>query len=313
MAYYDEQLQSLLEQTTRKKRLDTMLAELYVQQEALSERVRELDAIRLDEQADVGRLEGGSLASFFYNVIGRMDKKLDKERAEARAAQVKYDAAAHELAAVTKDIEHTEAELSQLFGCEERYEETLNAKAREIKASGTGGAEEILKAEANIAFYGSQKKEIREALAAGQKALDTANDIIPSLDSAEGWGTWDLLGGGLISDLAKHGHLDEAQARVERLQGELRRFKTELADVTVSADLRIGIDGFLRFADYFFDGIFADWAVLDRISESQERMRATKGQIESALNRLRVMELGADKKLQTEREQLRELITRTHF
>ena len=75
------------------------------------------------------------------------------------------------------------------------------------------------------------------------------------------------MGGGLIADLAKHSRLDDAQASVEYLQSQLRAFRTELADVTISADFQVNIDGFLRVADYVFDGIFADWAVLDRINQ----------------------------------------------
>lgn len=55
---------------------------------------------------------------------------------------------------------------------------------------------------------------------------------------------------------------------MEYLQSQLRAFRTELADVTISADFQVNIDGFLRFADYVFDGIFADWAVLDRINQA---------------------------------------------
>ena len=125
------------------------------------------------------------------------------------------------------------------------------------------------------------------------------------MDSAEGWGTWDLLGGGLISDIAKHSHLDEAQSKVQNLQSELRRFKTELSDVTINADMQVSVDGFLRFADYFFDGLFADWAVMDKISQSKSSVQSTKSQIESVLSRLRSMEASSDqtiKKLEDEKD-----------
>ena len=70
MTYYDEQLQRLQAQTARAKQLESMLRELRGQQAALSARVRELDAVKRKEQVDVDRLEGRSLAAFFYNVIG---------------------------------------------------------------------------------------------------------------------------------------------------------------------------------------------------------------------------------------------------
>ena len=67
MTYYDEQLKQLHGQVVRMHQLQAMTEELRTQRTALSAQVRELEAIKLEEQADVERLEGGSLASFFYN------------------------------------------------------------------------------------------------------------------------------------------------------------------------------------------------------------------------------------------------------
>ena len=286
MTYYDEELQQLQEQMARSKQLEAMIKELRNQRDSLTAQVRELESIKLEEQADVDRLEGRSLAAFFYNVIGKMDEQLDKERQEAYAARVKYDAAARELEGVEADLRRYESELSALRGCEHRYDEVLKEKADAIKAAGGSNGEEILKLEERNAFLESQKKELQEAISAGNAALSTTQQVLSSLDSAEGWGTWDLFGGGLVANLAKHSHLDEAQGAIEQLQSQLRRFKTELADVTIQADMQVNVDGFLRFADYFFDGLFADWAVLDKINQSQSQVQNTKSQIASVLSRL---------------------------
>lgn len=289
MTFYDEKLATLQEKIARFRQLDAMLDELRKQRSDLSARVRELEVVKLDEQADVERLEGRSLASFFYNVIGKKDEQLSKERQEAYAARVKYDAAARELEAVESDIRRYEAERSALCGCEMEYATTLKEKAAAVKAAGGNRAEEILKLEERNAFLESQRKELREAISAGEAARTTAESVLASLDSAEGWGTWDLMGGGLLADMAKHSHLDEAQGSVERLQSQLRRFKTEMADVRIQADIQVNIDGFTRFADYFFDGLFVDWAVMDEISQSKSRVYETNCQIGSALSNLRSM------------------------
>ena len=295
MTYYDEKLKALQEKISRSRQLTSMLKELRGQRDTIAARVRELEAIKVDEQADVDRLEGRSLASFFYNVIGKMDERLNKEREEAYAARVKYDAAARELEAIDGDIQRCESELSGLRGCEREYEATLREKANAVKSEGGARAEEILKLEERQAYLESQKKELREAISAGNSARSTAESVLSSLDSAEGWGTWDLLGGGLLADMAKHSHLDEAQGAIERLQSQLRRFKTELADVTIHADMQVNVDGFLRFADYFFDGLFADWAVMDKISQSQSQVQSTKNQIDSVLSRLNSMMSAAER------------------
>ncbi len=308
MTKFDELLKSLRAQVERQRKLRSMLESLYAQQRELSARERELAAIRAHEQADVDRLEGRSLAAFFYDVVGKMGEKLDKEKAEARAAAVKHDAVKRELEAVEYHIRSAETELGSLKGCEKRYAETLEQKAAAVKARDPKNAAEIMRLEDRIAHTENQIREIEEAISAGGAALDTANSIASSLSSAEGWGTWDLLGGGLLSGIAKYGHMDDAQREVENLQVQLDSFRTELADVEISSDLRVGIDGFLRFADFFFDGLFADWAALSHIHSSQEQIYATGSQIEDVLGRLDSMKSAAEHELGRLKAELDSLI-----
>lgn len=308
MSVYDEELRALREQMERKRQLEAMLKDLRAQRWELAARVSELEKVKLEEQADVDRLEGHSLAAFFYGVIGKMDEKLTQERQEAYAARVKYDAAVRELSTVEEDLERKETEYRRLEGCEERYAQVLREKREVLKAAGGETAEAILALEERLAALRSQQKELSEAVSAGQCALVTANEILNSLDSAHGWATWDMLGGGLVADLAKHSHLDSAQAAVEQLQVELRRFKTELADVTIYADLQVSIDGFLRFADYFFDGLFVDWAVMDRISQSQAAVEETRWKITEVLDRLNAMSAAAERERAENQERLDALV-----
>lgn len=280
-------LAELREQIARFHQLEARTGALRAQRQELTRKVDDLQQKKLDEQADVDRLEGGrSLAAFFYGVIGKMDQKLTRERREAYEARVKYDAAARELAAVEDALARDEAELRQLSGCEKNYRQALDEKARTLREKGGPAAERLTGLEKELAEVERQKKELREALDAGETALRTADEILARLASAEDWATIDLVGGGFLSGMAKHSRLDEAQELVEQLQVELRRFKTELVDVSVDTDLQIEIDGFLRFADYFFDGLFADWAVMDRIDRSQEQAGQTRRQIQSVIDRL---------------------------
>lgn len=293
-----EDLRRLRAQIERKRQLEAQVRELRAQREHLTRRVQELQRQMQMEQADVDRLEGHSLAAFFYGVVGKMDEKLTKERREAYAARVKYDAASRELSGLEAELLEREAEQRTLSGCESRYAQALRARGEALKAAGGAIGAKILELEERLAELESQRRELREAVSAGEAARNTADAILSSLGSAEGWATWDLVGGGLISDLAKHSHLDEAQRMVEQLQVQLRRFKTELADVTIQADLQISIDGFLRFADYFFDGLFADWMVLDRIGQSQSQAQETRNQIQLVLDRLAALQRATDREQQ---------------
>ena len=189
------------------------------------------------------------------------------------------------------------------------YRAALADKARQLQDAGGPTGERLRALEAREAALTGQLRELREAVEAGEAARVSAEGILSSLDSAEGWGTWDLLGGGLFADLAKHGHLDDAQQQVEELQVQLRRFHTELADVEIRADMQVQIDGFLRFADFFFDGIFADWAVMNRIHDAQQQVEGTRDQISRVLTRLETLEQDAGRELAEIREERERLVT----
>lgn len=307
MKFYDEKLQEMAQRTDRKRKLEAEVADLRAQEKELREKTQELLQKKQAEESDVERLEGISLAGLFYSIIGKKDEKMSTEQREAYEAAVKYKAAALELDSVKEDIERKEAELLTLENCEEEYDRLLEEKAALVKASDVPEAEKIMELEKQMTWIEGQRKEVAEAVAAGRYALQASTEILSKLDSAHSWGTWDLIGGGLLTDMMKHSRLDEAQRGVEELQVRLRRFKTELADVKIEADAEVSVNGFLRFADYFFDGLFVDWAVLDKINRSREQIQKTDNQIRSVLQRLHNMDdglAGAYSEKEEERDRL---------
>lgn len=308
MTYYDETLQTLQQQKADKVRLEAKRKVLKTQEAMLMSQLRDLERIKFKEEADVDRLSRRSLANFYYKVIGKKDGMLTKEQEEAYAAQVKYDAALHSLAAVKKDLSDLSEQLLPLRDCDRKYDETLAAKRDALLASGDPIAEQIMGLEMLCTNLESQKKEIDEAIKAGEQAMGIAQSVLESLGKAENWGKWDLIGGGLGADIAKHSHLDDAQRKIDLLQDALRRFKTELTDVRIQAQMQVQVDGFLRFADYFFDGLFADWSVLGRIQNSQSQVYSTKKQLDDAVKKLHTMKDAATREQAAAKAKRGELI-----
>lgn len=308
MAVFDEKLQELQRQIARQKKLCAVVEDLRRRVNALLAQEEELAAAREMEQADVDKLEGRTLAAFFYGLIGSKEERLELERQEARAAAVKHDAVVLQLRDAQEELRVREKELEGLHGCERKYQEALREKAQAIKAAGAADGSEILRLEEEIGKLDAQQHELREAILAGERARSQADQVLAHLDSAEGLSTWDMLGGGLLADLAKHDELDQAQGQTEQLQIYLNRFKTELADVTIRADLQVQMDGFTRFADFFFDGLFADWVARDHIHQSQDRVHHTRTQINSVLNRLEQMSRENERNRNRAKQKLDELI-----
>ncbi len=280
------ELNALSQQLGRRDKVAAMLKSLGDEERTLRRREEELKAALHKEEADVGRLEKTGAASVLYALLGKREEKLSDERREAAAAQLKYDAALRQLDDCLARAEVLRREQWELADAPRRYERA-HEKLLELLREDPAYARRLADLERRQGENAAQLKELDESVAAGNAVMGQVEYIEQHLGSAEGWGTWDLLGGGLISDLAKHSHLDEAQEGAQRLQALLSRFRTELADVTVTARLgAVNVEGFLRFADYFFDGLIADWSVLNRIRDSRESVAEVRRQVRTALRKL---------------------------
>ena len=311
MTVFDEKLQELQKQMARQKKLRAEVDDLQRNIAALAVRERDLAAARAAEQVDVDKLEGRTLAAWFYGLTGSRENRLEAERQQARAAAVKHDAVVLQLQEAKEELRVRQKELDGLRGCEMQYQETLRKKAQVIKERDSVRGGEILELEEKIGWLDGQCAELNEAISAGGRACSQADRVLEHLNSAESLSTWDMMGGGLLTDLAKHEELDCAQEQTEHLQLCLDRFRTELADVTIHADLCVQMDEFTRFADFFFDGLFADWAVRDHIHQSQDRVSHTRSKIRMVLNRLEQMRREIIREREQAKQKLDELIIRS--
>lgn len=129
-------------------------------------------------------------------------------------------------------------------------------------------------------------REIEQAQRAGQRALESLYEVQDSLGTARNWGIFDLLGGGLLTDMMKHSRIREASLRMEEAREHLLEFQRELKDVELPLDLRMEVGGFLSFADFFFDGVIADYLVQSRIGEAREQVEDAIFQVNRLLEQL---------------------------
>lgn len=280
----------------RSEQLQKRLQNLYKQREALAAQEAELREARLDEAEDVENLEGRSLARFIYSLTGSLDDKLEKERAEARAAAVKHDSVVRELEDLDDDIAETGAELRELSGCEVRYSEAIHLRAAELKVSGSSVGGKLRELERTRSAMEERRREAQEAVSAGERALAAANEVVYSLEDSSDMATLDLFTDSFFVNMAKYSSIDEAQGHIERLRMALRRFDTELADVGDSLNVNIG--DFLGFADFFFDGLFADLASKGRIDVTLDRAYDVEQRINSSLERLRALQSDCDRRIE---------------
>lgn len=63
--------------------------------------------------------------------------------------------------------------------------------------------------------------------------------------------------------------VNNASQCIENAKRDLDAFRDELGDIRDMEDLCVDIDGFLNFADFFFDGFVADIFVQSKIRDGQ--------------------------------------------
>lgn len=242
----EEELRNTYKGVLRKKKLTKLPADIVLQKEECASQLQTLEKQANKEQLDVDKLEKVSLTAMFYQVLGRKDDKLLKEKAEAYAAAVKFDAAKSQYAALEADEKSYQAELTRLQDIESDYEKLRGEKLNRIQTNHTENSDKIIRTNEQINNIRKELKEIDEAIMAGNMVNDQITKVKDSLKSAEGYGTWDVVGGGMMADILKHSALDDAQKEVNILQQKLGRFKTEMTDVTINADIHVQIEGFER-------------------------------------------------------------------
>ncbi|MFS0885469.1 hypothetical protein [Aeromicrobium sp. 179-A 4D2 NHS] len=235
------------------------------------EAVQRLDA----EAADVRRLESLSMTRILAGLRGTRDTDLSREQAERLAAQYAVDEAEARRRTAQREIDDRTERLAALDGLEARRAELLALREREIAADPASSEAwtrltEIAERQGTLE---AEAVQLREAQAAARDARAALGEASQHLGSASGWATYDtFFGGGLVSDLMKHNRLDQAGELMRRADAALGHLATELADVDIDAVGEIGITELARAFDIWFDNIFSDYQVRERIRDAAARV-----------------------------------------
>lgn len=279
----NQELADTAQTMERAKRLDVMLKDIQEQQVRCRQAVEQAKAVLTKEEQDVEEIGRLSLASFIARIKGELKERTEQEHREAVAAKARCDAARCNLEDLERRGQTLRAERGQLGDPQKQYQALLREKEAVLLSSGTGPASRLDEIGHRIHALDIQLREVGEALSAGKNAAWELEQMSNELASAADWGTVDLLGGGVLSTAVKHDHMDQARQRGEQACAALSRFRTELADVVFQHVPDVQLDGFTSFADYFFDGIFADLFVQEKIQRAQDGVTDALCEVEHAI------------------------------
>ncbi|RTQ93469.1 hypothetical protein [Lysinibacillus telephonicus] len=237
-------------------------------------------------------LDSFSFINLYRNWTGKQDELLEEESDKAAALELKLNEAKLMNQDLSNDLEYTKQELSQLNEqkLKQQLEMVIIKKELWLKENQPEKAFELqglMDAELNCR---NLLIEIEEAKSAGEIALNKLYNAQDSLNSASSYSTWDtFFGGGFIATHLKHEKLDESENNIHHAQIALQRFKNELLDIEQldAKNLQVNTDGFVKFADYFFDDIFSAWSIHSKISTSKDQITRVIGDVRNTLMKLK--------------------------
>lgn len=295
----------------RYQRLGSKLADYRKQLEELEVKRYNLQQQLTKEEEEYDSLFKKNLNNLVLDLLNKKEKKETKEYQDVVTAKLKLDEAEKQVANILLSIRSLEEERVQYSECEGIYHKLYAEKYRLLSESNPENTEKMKDLEKQINFHTKNLTEIEEALRAGRLVHDKITEVRKSLDDAHGWGTFDLLGGGLLSDMMKHSHLDDAQESIDEVQSLLHQFHSELADIQINENISIQIEGFTKFADFFFDGIFSDWMVQSKINSSIQAVSDLETKVDRVIYQLHGAKTSSEASLAQAKQELDNFIKNT--
>ncbi|MEE8106849.1 MAG: hypothetical protein V3T86_15050 [Planctomycetota bacterium] len=295
--------------TLESERVAKRISEIGGEQRRLIKQADSANDHLVAEGEDVRKLEKLGLTSLFHTLLGNREERLAEERRDLLRAQLSHDEATAELELVRGDRLELEDHQRELLEKDRTYGVQLDKLEKELNDAGGQVANSLRSCAEEEATAEQRRKDIDEAMRCAKTARRLLRSVVKSLGSAGNWGVADLLGGQYVATFMKHRKIDDAKARMASAQRALGALRRELADIKMDAlDSQIEIGGFATFADYFFDGLIADWFVQSRITKGKRRAEKTIAKLDRLVRQLEQLALGARKSVDSAQSRRREIL-----
>lgn len=242
-----EKFSLLCDELAIKNRIEHTLYKLYLKHDDLNSALNKSGAILQKEQKDVRRLKKTSVSSIFYTIIGQKNKKLEKEKAEASDAEMKYFELQNELTNLKNEIGKYERELRAVRGCDLRYGRLLPQILAEIKTYDSPESKAVLDTFDTLT-------RIEKKVSDFEKALELCYEVLANLSGATKHLTRAETNSQNLSLLnAEHNaylrsdiriNLEKVKPIVDTLCRQIKRLDADLVGSHLDFDIKIEIGNY---------------------------------------------------------------------
>jgi DNA repair exonuclease SbcCD ATPase subunit len=237
---------------------------------------RELSKALNKKERQIKRLQSPSVIGLIFR---REDIDLQEELRQYDIIKSEYENCADSITDIEKDINFYKEQIENYHSLDSDYDDLIRERQDLILSKNDSTARELRGYLDEISEKESSARSIREGISACNRALPSLARAIGNMESARSWGIWDIMGGGFLSTAVKHSRIDNMRQEIKGVEREIRALNTNLSYINLPSDMDIEIGGFATFADYFFDGLFADLFVQGKIKDSLNKLRDTYDKI----------------------------------
>ncbi len=304
----NEKLFRAKERVRAKRKLEAMLAEAQRQVQEQQQRCFKHRQLLGSEQAHVENLEGVSLMSLFFTILGTKSERLEKVNQEYLSANLKHAEAVEAAKFAQMEFDRLEQRLIEFRDADSEYVRLVEEKHRLLVETGDQRAEALGGLVERLVDLSADSLELQEAMQAGTAALESLERVRAELRSAEDVRTSDELGDDFKATKEKISRIDTASQYAHAAQRLLRKFQEELADVSLRLHVAVHIDRFSIFAESFFDGLISDWIVNSKVQAASSACGTTIAAVSATLAECRRQLTEVERNTESLTEQRRHFI-----
>ncbi|MDH8679426.1 hypothetical protein QE109_14805 [Fusibacter bizertensis] len=239
----------------------------------LAEELNQLsqEEIRLQSQLkkethDYKSIENLSVKRLLKLFDEQYEEMMDKEYREMKIAEYKHDSLIEKMQTAQDEIVGITELLKNYTTIESEYKTLLNAKR--VWATSNGHME-IDNFESELILLKGKQKEIEEAINACKQLILSLENAREDLSSAQSWGMFDILGGGLIPASVKHDYLKRASQYIKDSSDKAVTLTRELLDLKTYFSIeRLEVDALTHTFDTFFDSVLSDLNIQEQIDKA---------------------------------------------
>ncbi len=277
-----------------KKRREALINRINEVKQLIIELLSEIEKKQHDEKI----VDIASFSNILFNLVGNYQRKINRHERQLIELKLKYTKEKEHLKILEEELRDLEEDITQLSQDTRSYSKHYIRKVDEIS--------KVLPEAIRIKYLALEEK--RKALVEKQigmlaaykiveHIMDNINSIQKSLDSATKWVDSGAFVNKSTSDTdIKYTHLDTMAYEFAQLASRLRDLKEDLKDLGhFNTLIGIGIDNSIRIVDYWFDNLFTDLKVRDKITEDQQQINSLAYYVEKILldldGQLKILEI----------------------